>query len=146
MPSACVIFLLISFETSFDNFHNKKDRIYRVLTEYHHADSKEIFYGRGVPRALPAGIQVAFPQIEEVVPIVSGNDDQLLVLDNHNGVARKFKEERGVFFTNPGFFKIFDFPLIAGSYESLKSPDNALLTKETAEKYFGSWKEAIEKP
>ena len=28
------IFLVIQFETSFDNFHSKKDRIYRVLTEF----------------------------------------------------------------------------------------------------------------
>lgn len=140
-----LIFLIISFETSFDNFHKNKDRTYRVLTEYHHADSKEIFYGRGVPRALPAGIQSAFPQIEEVVPLVTGNDDQLLVLNDNSEASKKFKEERGVFFTTPGFFKIFDFPLLAGSYEALKSPDNVLLTKETAEKYFGGWKDAIGK-
>jgi len=28
-----IIFIVIQFETSFDNFHSKKDRIYRVLTE-----------------------------------------------------------------------------------------------------------------
>jgi putative ABC transport system permease protein len=32
-----VIFIIIQFQTSFDTFHSKKDRIYRVLTEYHHS-------------------------------------------------------------------------------------------------------------
>ena len=40
---------------------------------------------------------------------------------------------------------MFDFPLLAGSYESLKDPNNVLLTKEIAEKYFGDWKTALGK-
>ena len=59
--------------------------------------------------------------------------------------VKSFKEQRGVFFTGPSFFKIFDFPLLAGSYESLNDPNNVLLTKEMAEKYFGDWKTAIGK-
>jgi putative ABC transport system permease protein len=31
-----LIFVIIRFETSFDAFHAKADRLYRVLTEYHH--------------------------------------------------------------------------------------------------------------
>ncbi len=38
-----VIFIIIQYQTSFDNFHAKKDRIYRVLTEYHHAESGKYF-------------------------------------------------------------------------------------------------------
>ena len=37
-----MIFIIIQFQTSFDNFHSKKDRIYRVLTESHHADAATI--------------------------------------------------------------------------------------------------------
>ena len=59
--------------------------------------------------------------------------------------VKNFKEQSGVFYTEPSFFKMFDFPLLAGSYESLKDPNNVLLTKEIAEKYFGDWKTAIGK-
>ncbi len=41
-----MIFIIIQFQTSFDNFHANKDRIYRVLTEYHHADDANIAYGK----------------------------------------------------------------------------------------------------
>jgi hypothetical protein len=34
-----MILIIIQFHTTFDNFHSKKDRIHRVLTEYHHADA-----------------------------------------------------------------------------------------------------------
>ena len=40
--AVCVmIFIIIQFHSGFDNFHNGEDRIYRVLTEYHHSDSKD---------------------------------------------------------------------------------------------------------
>jgi len=139
------IFIIIQFQTSFDNFHSKKDHIYRVLTEYHHADAADIFYGPGVPLPMPQGLRTAFPQIEQVATIYTEGNDQLLVLDNSGQTVKKFKEEKGVFFTEPSFFNIFDFPLLAGSYSTLKDPNNVLLTKETAEKYFGDWKSAIGK-
>ena len=140
-----MIFIIIQFQTSFDNFHSKKDRIYRVLTEYHHADAATISYGKDVPFPMPAGLKTAFPQIEQVAPIFASHDDQLLIPDDNGTTVKKFKEAKGVFFTEPSFFKMFDFPLLAGSYESLKEPNNVLLTKEIAEKYFGDWKTAIGK-
>ena len=137
-----VIFIIIQFQTSFDNFHTKKDRIYRVLTEYHHEGSADVSYGKDLPFPIPLGLKTAFPQLE-VAPIFASQNDQLLIVDNKGNTEKAFKESRGLFFTSPAFFKIFDFPLIAGSYESLKAPNNVLLTKEIAEKYFGDWKLAM---
>ena len=140
-----MIFIIIQFQTSFDNFHSKKDRIYRLLTEYHHTDVAEIAYGKDVPFPVPEGLKTAFPQVEQVAPIFASHDDQLLIPDDNGTTIKTFKEDKGVFFTEPSFFKMFDFPLLAGSYESLKEPNNVLLTKEMAVKYFGDWKTAIGK-
>jgi putative ABC transport system permease protein len=139
-----VIFIIIQFQTSFESFHSKKDRIYRVLTEYHHAESANISYGKDLPFPMPLGLKTAFPQTE-VAPIFASQNDQLLIPDNNGTPAKVFKVQRGVFFTGPSFFKIFDFPLLAGSYNSLKDPNNVFLTKEIAEKYFGDWKTAMGK-
>jgi ABC-type antimicrobial peptide transport system permease subunit len=140
-----MIFIIIQFQTSFDNFHPKKDRIYRVLTEYHHADAATIMYGKGIPYPMPRGLRAAFPQIEQVAPICASHSDQLDVLDDNGLPVKKFKEETGVFYAGPSFFEIFDFPLLAGSYASLKDRNNVLITKEIAEKYFGDWRSAIGK-
>ncbi|WP_413670685.1 ABC transporter permease [Mucilaginibacter sp. Mucisp86] len=140
-----VIFIIIQFQTSFDNFHPNKDRAYRVLTEYHHAETGNITYGKDIPFPLPLGLKTAFPQIEQVAPIFASQNDQLIIPDNNGAVTKMFKEQRGLFYTNPSFFKIFNFPLLAGSYASLKDPDNVLLTKEVAEKYFGDWRTAMGK-
>ncbi|TSD67416.1 FtsX-like permease family protein [Inquilinus sp. KBS0705] len=140
-----VIFVLIQFHVSFDDFHTKKDRIYRLLTEYHHADSKDIFYGSGVPRAVPQGIKTSIPEVEEIAPVYHQNDEQLQVLNADGGIAKKFKEQ-GTFLTTAAFFKIFDFPLIQGDKATaLKDPNSVILTQETADRYFGDWKTAMGK-
>lgn len=140
-----MIFFIIQFQTSFDTFHAKKDRIYRVLTESHHADAATITYGKNVPFPMPTGLKTAFPQLEQVAPVYASHNDELQVLDANGTPIKNFKEQSGVFYTSPSFFKMFDFPLIAGSYESLKDPNNVLLTKEIAETYFGDWKTAMGK-
>src|SRR5450432_1090781 len=132
-----VIFIIIQFHSWFDNFHPNKDRIYRVITEYHHSDTKDVFTGKGVPYGFPQTLKQSFSQIEQLAPLMSDINAQVLVLDNNNEPAKKIKEAKGVFFTTPAFFSIFNFPLLSGSYETLKDPNNVLLSKETAEKYFG---------
>jgi putative ABC transport system permease protein len=140
-----IIFIIIQFHSTFDNFHANKDRIYRVLTEYHHADSKDVFNGKGVPFGFPHAIKASFPQVENVAPVFQDDNDQVVVLNNNNETVKKFKENTGVFYATPAFFTIFNFPLLTGSYETLKDPNNVLLSKETADKYFGDWKTAIGK-
>ncbi|MFT3750508.1 MAG: ABC transporter permease [Agriterribacter sp.] len=138
-----MIFIIIQFQTSFDNFHTKKDRIYRVITESRHADGGNVSYQKNVPFPMPEGLKTAFPQLEQVAPVYASYNDELQVLDDNGTPVKNFKEQRGVFYTSPSFFRMFDFPLLSGSYESLKDPDNVLLTKEIAETYFGDWKTAM---
>ncbi|WP_018615774.1 ABC transporter permease [Segetibacter koreensis] len=139
-----MIFLVIQFETSFDNFHSKKDRIYRVITEL--KDASGTNHSAGVPFPLPRTLRNDFPQLEKVTAINSDGNSLFAVMDDNSGRAvKKFKEEQGVFYTEPAFFDIFDFPWLAGNPKSLDEPNTVSLTKETAERYFGSWKNAIGK-
>ena len=94
-----LIFLVINFETSFENFHQNRDRIYRVLTEYHHADSKDIFYGKGVPFGLPNTLKASLKSIDELSPVWADYNDQVQITGSNSGSLKKFKEEHGVFFT-----------------------------------------------
>jgi putative ABC transport system permease protein len=140
-----MIFIVVQFHTSFDSFHPDKDRIYRVLTEHHEVSTGNISYSKDVPFPLPGGLKTAFPALEQVTMIWASQNDQLLIPDGDGKPLKTFKEQRGVFFTDPAFFQMFNFPLLAGSYVSLKDPDNVLLTKEVAERYFGDWRSAMGK-
>jgi ABC-type antimicrobial peptide transport system permease subunit len=140
-----MIFLIIQFETSFDNFHSKKDRIYRVLTEF--KDPSGTNYSSGVPFPFPATLRQDFPQLEKVAAIYGDENTLLSAMDDNDEKAiKKFKEEEGVFFTESSFFEIFDFKWLHGNpATALTDPLSIVLTKEIAEKYFGSWENAIGK-
>ncbi len=138
-----VIFIVIRYQMGFDAFHTNGDRAYRLVTAYHHADAAGISLSKNVPFPMPAALKSEFPQVEKVAPVFASHNDVLQIVDESGRIAKSFKEDRGVFFTTPSFFQVFTFPLMAGSYESLKDPNNVLLTKEIAEKYFGNWEAAM---
>jgi predicted permease len=138
-----IIFAVIQFHLRFDNFHADKEHIYRVLTEYHHADAPDVFYGKGVAEPLPAALRNQFPELKKVTGIYASSDDQVVVLGENGQAEKKFKEASGVFAVEPSFFDIFHFPWIAGSPASLKDPQAVALTKEVATRYFGDWKKAM---
>ncbi len=127
-----IIFLIVQFELSFDKFHKNKDSIYRVITQFN--DPTGVTYSAGVPFPLPRALKNDFPQLKNVAAIYGDNNTQIQVQDNKGGTEKKFKEETGVFFTEPAFFKIFDFIWLAGNpATALSEPNSAVLTKEIAQ-------------
>src|SRR5271170_3344492 len=122
--AACLlIFLVIEFETSFDDFHKKRNQIYRVGTETFSQDG--VAYDPG--SAFPVGPQIRldFPQIKEVASIF--NQGGQISIDDGNGGQKKFTEDN-FYYAEPEFFKMFDFGFLSGDAAScLKDPNSALL-------------------
>jgi putative ABC transport system permease protein len=141
MAACFLIFLVVQFESSFDNFHPKKSSIYRVATEFHNQDG--VSYSDGVSFPVAAAVRADFPQIKEVASIYR-NGGQITVDDGtHN---QKKLQENNFYYAEPQFFSMFNFPFLAGDAKTaLKDPNSAVLTQQTAEKYFGNWKNAIGK-
>lgn len=141
--AACLlIFLVVHFETSFDNFHSKKDKIYRVVTAY---KSKNGFvWGSGVPLPVADGLRTDFPQIKNVAAIFRYGGHY--TVDNNKGQAvKKFKED-DAYYTEPQFFNIFDFEWLAGDKKTaLSEPNTVVLTQDEADKFFGDWRDAMGK-
>ncbi|HTD40703.1 MAG TPA: ABC transporter permease, partial [Mucilaginibacter sp.] len=141
---ACLlIFLLIQYETSFDNFHQNKERIYRVAAATKTKNGMNYSQGSAFPVA--EALRMDYPQLEHVARIYGRNNQQITILtDKDNAAQKKFKEN--VFFAEPEFFEIFNFPFLAGNPKNALSEMNtAVVTQETAEKYFGDWHTAIGK-
>ncbi|HXR84423.1 MAG TPA: ABC transporter permease [Hanamia sp.] len=140
--AACLlIFLVVQFESSFDNFHRKKDNIYRVSTEFHNQDG--VSYSDGVAFPVAKGLRIDFPQIKEVASIYR-NGGQITI--EGGGNQPKKLQEDNFYYAEPQFFSIFNFPFLAGNAKAaLNDPNSAVLTQATAEKYFGNWKNALGK-
>lgn len=143
--AACLlIFLVIQFETSFDDFHNNKDRIYRVASEFKRPEGT--FYSRGSAFPVAQGLRMDYPQLENVARINSAQGDQITIMSDKSDATEKKFLDNGLFFAEPQFFEIFNFPFLAGDPKTaLSEPYTAVLTQKSAEKYFGDWHSAISK-
>ena len=121
--SACLLlFLVIQFETSFDNFHPKKNSIYRVCTAFHNQDGTS--YDDGISFPVAKGLRLDYPQITEVASIFS-NGGQITV-DQPNQQSKKFIENN-FYYAEPEFFNMFHFEWLQGSPKtSLNDPNSAV--------------------
>lgn len=140
IAASLLIFLVMRYETSFDNFHAKKDHIYRVGSIFNTQDG--ISYGAGVSFPVGPALRIDFPQVKEVGSIFRRGND--LITIEENGQLKKFQSD--VYYAEPEFFNMFDFGWLSGNPKiSLSDPASVVLTKEIAEKYFGNWQTAIGK-
>jgi putative ABC transport system permease protein len=129
MASAILILLWVQNELSMDQFHEKKDRIYVMM-------NRAVFEGKiecwaGVPSPVAGVLKNEYPQVEEVVRI---NGVGPFVVN----VAEKHLEGIGLM-ADPGFLKVFSFPLLEGNIQtSLSTPRSMVVTEKFAKKLFGN--------
>lgn len=113
------------FSFSFDNFHADKNEVYRALTYKEGGEGvKGIF-----PMPLVQMAQNDFPGITKAVRYDSRG------LNIKSVQSEAFAEQ--VHFTDPSFFDLFNFPLVAGD-NNISDQSAILLTEKTAKKYFGN--------
>jgi len=130
-----ILFLLVRHISSFDKFHSKIDRIYRVVTESEGSNGR--FYTSGIPSVLPDAFRNDFPEAEQVT-FVSYRSGVMISIPQRSGESRKFNEDRGVTFAEPTFFDVFDRKILVGNAsKGLDEPNEAIISKSLAQKYFG---------
>jgi len=113
------------FSFSFDNFHQHRDQVYRVLTK---SAGRESFNGYC---PLPVGplAKNEFSGVKEFVRIEGLN---LTVKAGQEESLTSY-----VTYTDPAFFDFFNFPLLRGSND-INDRAAILLTEKSAKRFFGS--------
>ena len=127
--AACLLILqFVIFELSFDRFHSKLERTYRVTND-RFQNGKLIQHGTITYPTIGPVMAREFPEIEEfsrVMPVGTIN----VRIDDRN-----FRDDEAIM-ADERFFSLFDFDLLAGDVNGLKAPYTALLTETTARKFF----------
>ena len=120
-----LIVLYIQDELSFDSWHAKGDRVYRVIRETRSGGQSDYLpYTSG---ALARALEQDFPEVEKAVRVIT--------LDVR---LEEKKFEMGVCVADPELFEIFDFPFARGNLETAFPNPNAIaITESAAKRLFG---------
>ncbi len=126
-----LIILFVQDEFTYDAYHGKANRIYRLVNNWKGGDEVTPWARTATPMG-PA-IKETFPQVQQVVRIRKNPRTDLIEFED-----KKFYEKRLVF-ADQEVFEVFDFPLLRGNPETvLKDKYTILLTEKIARKYFGN--------
>jgi len=125
MACSILIFLWVRDELSYDKFNTKANQIYRI--------TDNVAGAKAAVTPLPVS-----PAIKQQIPGVK-NAVRLVSLHSIVTIGLQKFDEKNMFYTDPEFLQMFDYPLLQGDKSNVLSrPDGAVITETIARKYFGS--------
>ena len=130
ISSALFLIIYVSDELSYDRFHEKADRIYRVSTKITEPDDQ---FTWNVAQ-IPFGPQVAkdYPEVQSFVRFI--NMPRAL----YKYEDKEFNEEN-FYYADSTLFDIFTYKVVKGDVKSaLQEPHKIILTERIAARYFGN--------
>ena len=130
--ACCVIIMLyVRNEISFDEYHEKADRIYRI--EYSGRFGENEINNVRTPADWAPALKNDYPAIENFVRLKPPRSRWMLKYED------RLFFEKGFVFADSTIFSVFDFELVRGNPKDvLEAPNTVVLTEEMAQKYFGS--------
>ncbi|RIV17252.1 ABC transporter permease [Fibrisoma montanum] len=131
--AACLLILqYVAFELSYDDFHAKGDRIYRIRQDRYNDGKLSTEWVSGAYAAGNA-FKDAFGEIEQYVKVVGTAP---IVVDAKANEQLKIEK---VYYASQAFFNVFSYPLIVGDARTaLLEPNTVVLSESVARKLFGT--------
>lgn len=136
---AClIIYLITSFELSYNTFNPDKERIYRIVASLRNASGVEDNVAGTIP-ALPITMRNELAGFETVTAFY--NYAFKVTIPNGSKSPRKFgasQEISDIIITDPQYFDIFKYKWLAGNAATaLNDPFKVVLSENKAKIYFG---------
>ncbi len=129
IASSLFLIIYVSDEVSYDSYHEKGDRIYRVSSTITERDDQFTW----VVAQIPFGPQVAqdYPEVQSYVRFINMPRELYKYEEN------EFNEDN-FFYVDSTLFDIFTYKVIEGDAKAaISQPNKIALTQKTALKYFG---------
>ncbi len=133
MAAFFIVELYISYERSYDTFHDNSQNIYRIQQNYYTEGELNLSSALAVS-AVPAAMHSNFSEIQDYA-VATRSFLEYAAFTYNEEIS--FRAER-IFFVTPSFINMFNFPLIKGDPETvLAGPLQAVLTRSIARENFG---------
>lgn len=132
ISASLVIYLIVSYDFSFDKFEKDGDRIYRVVSDMKFPDMD--FKNAGAPLPLIQSAQKELTGVETFIPLSTPNGEMNVTI---NPALRKYKRQTNIVFADNNLLNMLSCKVIAGSAQNLlKEPFSTVLTESRARAYF----------
>lgn len=130
LATCLLILLYVQDELSYDRFHTKAGRIFRINNEVKYGENH--FDVAQTPALLGNEAVKQLPEVEQYTRLrMQGGI--MVKKDNEN------MREGRVAYADSTFFEVFSFPVISGNpATALKNPNSVVITESMAKKYFNS--------
>jgi putative ABC transport system permease protein len=134
ISAALVIYLIVHFDFTFNEFDGDTKNIYRVVSNYTFAG--EPAYNSGVCAPLTLAVKSEVPGVDKSAPFYTMFESRVLV-PGKGSAEIKLKKETGIILADERYFDLFKYNWLAGaSKAALSVPYRVVLTSERAKKYF----------
>jgi putative ABC transport system permease protein len=129
--SVCMMVLIgVKDQIGYDKFHPHPDRTYRIITQLTDKQGSPSRFASS-PLPLATTLSNDYNFIEKSVRLYTAGSDRASTGEKEFSISGTF--------TEPGFFDVFGYALKEGNGRTaLTTPNSIVLSKETAEKFFGS--------
>jgi len=125
MSVCMLVMLMLADQRSYDQFHEKKERIYRILSDQE--NSRQPYATSPFP--LATTLKAEYPVVEETTNLTPGVGGDITY--NQQVI------QAGGYFTDPAFFRVFSFDLEEGNkYTALEAPNSIVISKALAHQLF----------
>ena len=130
MTGALLLFLWIRHESSFEQFHSNKDKLFMAWNRA--TENGQLNCWPTTPRILAPTLQKEYASVETAFSYAQWGSTHLFIVDD-----KRMLKTSGVF-TDPGFLTALSFPLLRGNPRSaLSNPNAIVLTERFARQLFG---------
>ncbi len=141
ISSALVIFLIVSYDFSFDKFEKDRDRIYRIVSNF--TFSGESYHNSGITYPMGKAVKNEATGIEVVAPFYTWEEAGKVSIPGATKDPVVFKKQERAVFADENYFKLISYQWLAGSAKtSLQQPYQVVLTESNAALYFPKQKAA----
>jgi putative ABC transport system permease protein len=128
-----IIFQYVSFQYSFDRFHENEEDLYRVVMALSR-DGDVPGEATFTPYILGPTLAETVPEVERYTRVHPMYSPAMV---SNPDIAGRLFEEQDAFYVDPAFLEMFTFPLTVGEKREALQPWTALITERMARKYFG---------
>lgn len=136
IASCLLIVLFVTDEFSYDSFHEKSDRLYKVALERKYPNHAT--YYAIIPHSYAGVMQQDFPEVEEVLHMGGPFNGVQVTYEKPGSEPIQFEEDF-LMAADSNFFNLFSIPLVKGEADKvLKNINDLVITQNTALRYFGA--------